>query len=1279
MVRSDKNILNDSFILDASPNTILVNFTFCGDNCIFGFPINSTVIEKGQLGETKVIPFDDKLVYSVITRKFDKQNVSESKLRSYLIKLKKFVNDNNIRNLMFNEINLISFNLSKITTLINSIFSNSMYNISISTKNVPLSINATQKLKTIACFLKDDSMYYQSPFVNIYVNNISHLGLIDTGADVSLINTSFINQNKLSEFVIKSNTIIKGVSSDLNIEGLINLSVSIANFNINCNFFVVDNANLGAPFLLGKDFLFKAGIVVDFLNKTISCKDKNVPWIDSDSEILSEISTNHLKLNQVLTLQPFTGQSIKFRLPDNFSNSNDISFIISEINRDFQKRKITFPQYHCNALLPCTSNEVEISIHNNSNVEVKLWPGTSLVNVKLIKSTPTVSNYNKFKVNLIKESKKQNNHDLNYEIVEEIIQKLSDKENVLEFKQILLNNSGVFSTDDTDVGLVNDYSHRIDLQHDIPIACKPFRAPHSKVEIIDQEIDRMLKCGIIKNSKSPYAAPCLLVFKKNGKPRLVIDYRKLNSVVKPIAYPLPHLETSIQSLGGNNYFSTLDLISGYHQIPLREEDRFKTAFTTGRGLYEFSRLPFGLITSGAAMQFTMQRILSGLNNKICMVYIDDVVVYGKTIHEHDKNLDLVLNRLLNHGFKLNVQKCVFRKTSVECLGHIVSSEGIKPNPSKIDCLLRKPIPKSVKSLKSFLGLCSYYRRFVPSFSKIAEPLNNLLKKNVKWNWTNKCQDSYNELISKLTNSPVLTYPNYSLPFIVTTDASTDGIGAVLSQCIEGTEKPIAFYSRSINKCEKKYPIFDLEGLAIKCALQKWRYYLLGYNIIVRTDNQPIMHLLRSKDCQGRIGKYLTTIMEYNPTFQYLPGKSNIVADYLSRNVCRIQKVTNKYPNIFDISAIKQAQNNDKFINQIIKDGRTRYGVIACVDDLFYVDNGKYKKLLLPETLLQQYINYCHSEVGCHEGITRTYQRMKKYFFYPNLYFHIKEFINNCVTCIKAKPCHQSKNILASFPVPNKSFQRWHLDLCGPFQKAKHGYKFIFVAIDAFSHYCIISPITKKNSQRICNIFKSEIIDKFGPPASVVTDYGTEFKSNVFTSLCNEFNIENIFTSPYHHASNGLVERLNLQIENALRACLLDKGSSWHSHLENIQSSLNSTVHSAVGMTPYEAINGTVKPLILPAVQNNHEQNNVQAIERKISMNLIKSKDKMERKFNKFKRNRKLDLNSKVFVKVQNNKNKLKPIYDGPFTVVEICSSGVSYMLRNEKNGVLYKTHINLIK
>ena len=1241
--------------------------------------MGTTVIENGDIGDTKIFPFDDKLIYSVITKKFEKQNVSQFKLKSYLDKLKMFAHENNITNIVFDESNLLYFNYSKITNLIINIFANSNINYKIVNNNVPLNNHDVQKIKLIACFLKDN-VDYPSPFIHINANDIPCVGLLDTGADVSLIDTSFIKRNNLSEFMIKSHANIKGIGSDLSIEGMINLSILVSNQIINVNFFVVRNGNLGAPILLGKDFLFKAGIVVDFLNKTISCRNENIPWVESNSEILSEISMHQLKLSKSVKLLPFSGNSIRFKLPSRVSKSNEISFVISEINKNLVKKKITFPQYSCNALFSCLNDEVIISIHNNSNNEISLSPETWISNIKLIKSKPSFSfSNNNCSVNFTQKVHNQNINKFNNAIVDEIIQNLQDQENISEFKQILLNNSDVFAKNESDIGLINDYYHRIDLKHDIPIACKPFRAPHSKTEIIDQEIEHMLKCGIIKTSKSPYSAPCLLVFKKNGKPRLVIDYRKLNSIVTPIAYPLPHLETSIQSLGGNSYFSTLDLISGYHQIPLRVEDRPKTAFTTGRGLYEFQRLPFGLITSGSAMQFTMQRILNGLENKICMVYVDDIVVFGKNINEHDKNLNLVLKRLLEHGFKLNVKKCVFRKTSVECLGHVVSQDGIKPIASKIDCLLRKPTPRSAKTLKSFLGLCSYYRRFVPLFSKIAQPLNALLKKNVRWNWTSECQDSYDELIYKLTNSPILTYPDFSKPFIVTTDASIDGIGAVLSQSIDGHEKPIAFYSRSINKCEKKYPIFDLEGLAIKCALQKWRYYILGYEIIVRTDNQPIMHLLKSKECQGRIGKYLTTIMEYNPTFQYLPGKSNVVADYLSRNVCRVQNVYNKFHKIFNLNVLKQAQSNDKYINELINQGTNRYGTIVKFNDVYYLNTGSSNKLMLPEVLLTQYINYCHSELGCHEGISRTFQRMKKYFFFPNLKLKIKNFINNCVTCIKSKPCHLSKNILASFPVPDKSFKRWHLDLCGPFPQARHGYKFIFVAIDAFSHFCILVPLTKKNSDRICNIFKSEIIDKYGPPESVVTDYGTEFKSNSFISLCNSHNIENIFTSPYHHASNGLVERLNLQIENALRACLLDKGDSWHSHLKVIQNSLNTTIHNAVGMTPYEVINGIVNPLELPGVLNHNVYNNIKYVEEKVKNNLTKSKHNMEKRFNKFKRNRKLTLNSKVYVKVQNVKNKLRPIFDGPYTVIEICESGVSYMLRNEKNGCVYKTHINLIK
>ena len=299
-----------------------------------------------------------------------------------------------------------------------------------------------------------------------------------------------------------------------------------------------------------------------------------------------------------------------------------------------------------------------------------------------------------------------------------------------------MQNKDAFAKTEYDIGCVEDFPQRIDLLSQIPIACRPYRLPHSKMEVMKKEIDKLLHTKVISPSRSPYAAPCLLVYKKNGKPRLVIDYRKLNKIVKPVQYPLPHLETALQSLGGNKIFSTLDLLSGYHQLPLREEDKEKTAFTTGFGLFHYNRVPFGMISSGAHMQLCIERILADINGRGCLVYIDDIIIYGKDQEEHDRNLAMVLKRLASAGYKVSIPKCVFRSSKVECLGHIVSSQGILPNPSKTAPLTTMKRPTTVKGIRSFLGLCGYFQKFVDGFSSIAKPLTDQIKKNttkIKWN------------------------------------------------------------------------------------------------------------------------------------------------------------------------------------------------------------------------------------------------------------------------------------------------------------------------------------------------------------------------------------------------------------------------------------------------------------------------------------------------------------------------------------------------------------------
>ena len=319
----------------------------------------------------------------------------------------------------------------------------------------------------------------------------------------------------------------------------------------------------------------------------------------------------------------------------------------------------------------------------------------------------------------------------------------------------------------------------------------------------------MLKTKIIQTSASQWNAPLLVVPKKadaSGKPKLrvVVDFRKLNDLTIGDSFPLPNITDILDQLGNAKYFTTLDLASGYHQIPMIEEDKPKTAFSTPYGHYEFNRMPFGLKNAPATFQRLMNSVLTGLQGLKCLVYLDDIVVYGASLEDHNRRLKEVLKRLRENNLKLQPDKCEFLRKEVIYLGHIISENGIQPDPSKLKAIKEFPTPKKVKDIQSFIGLAGYYRKFIEDFSKIAKPLTKLTKKTEKFEWTSEQQNAFDILKEKLTTAPVLKYPDFTQEFIVTTDAPDYAIGAVLSQGSVGQDRPIAYASRVLSRAEQNY-------------------------------------------------------------------------------------------------------------------------------------------------------------------------------------------------------------------------------------------------------------------------------------------------------------------------------------------------------------------------------------------------------------------------------------------------------------------------------------------
>lgn len=470
----------------------------------------------------------------------------------------------------------------------------------------------------------------------------------------------------------------------------------------------------------------------------------------------------------------------------------------------------------------------------------------------------------------------------------------------------LTQRADVFSLHEWDVGLAKGVEHSIRMSDERPFRERSRRLAPADIDDVRRHIQELIAAGIIKESRSPYASPIVIARKKSGKVRMCIDYRTLNSRTIPDQYTTPRIDDALDCLSGSQWFSVLDLRSGYYQIAMKEEDKEKTAFICPLGFYQFERMPQGITGAPATFQRLMEKTVGDMNLLEVLVYLDDLIVFGRTLEEHEERLIKVLDRLREAGLKISLDKCQFGQSQVKYVGHIVSANGVATDPAKIETVTTWPQPTDLKTLRSFLGFCGYYRRFIANYSSIVRPLTELTKgyapkqhgkravkdsNKVYWKdsepfgerWNLACTAAFHQIINCLTHAPVLAFADPNKPYVLHVDASLSGLGAVLYQEYSEGLRPVAFASRKLSTSEKNYPIHQLEFLSLKWAVvNKFHDYLYGARFTVRTDNNPLTYVLTTAKLNATGHRWLADLSTYEFDIRYRPGKHNIDADLLSR-------------------------------------------------------------------------------------------------------------------------------------------------------------------------------------------------------------------------------------------------------------------------------------------------------------------------------------------------------------------------------------------------------------
>lgn len=650
------------------------------------------------------------------------------------------------------------------------------------------------------------------------------------------------------------------------------LGSTIANFQLPDNsslnhVFQVVEENFPIPTdgILGRDFLSQYQCIINYDTWTLSCLNKG--------QLVELVIEDNLRGDIIL--------------PPRCEAFRQVSLILDEGDYLFPSTEIRPGIFGANTIVNSTNSVVKFI--NTTDKVVKLNKNFSnhcvpLNNYNIFSfsenSSVHLNNYNvfNFSKNPTNNRKQQLSEEINLSHVETNVKnrlmKLCDKY------------SNLFALKTDTLTCNNFYKQQIHLNDPAPVYIKNYRTPEAHIGEINSQIDKMLNDGIIQPSISPYNSPILLVPKKSEsgdkKWRLVVDFRQLNKKIIADKFPLPRVDEILDHLGRAKYFSTLDLASGFHQIELEEDSKKFTAFSTASGHFEFNRLPFGLNISPNSFQRMMTIALSGLPPQCAFLYIDDIIVVGCSINHHLMNLENVFEHLAKYNLKLNPSKCHFFCADVTYLGHHISRLGIQPDKSKYNAISNFPVPKNADDVRRFVAFCNYYRRFIPYFSDLASPLNALLKKNVKFVWTDACQHAFESMKMKLLSPQILKFPDFSKPFILSTDASKLACGAVLSQVDDNIEMPIAYASKAFSKCETNKSTIEQELIAIHWAITHFRPYLYGRRFTVKTDHRPLVYLFSMKDPSSKLTHMRLDLEEFCFDIEYVKGKNNVGPDALSR-------------------------------------------------------------------------------------------------------------------------------------------------------------------------------------------------------------------------------------------------------------------------------------------------------------------------------------------------------------------------------------------------------------
>ena len=735
-----------------------------------------------------------------------------------------------------------------------------------------------------------------------------------------------------------------------------------------------------------------------------------------------------------------------------------------------------------------------------------------------------------------------------------------------------------FASMDGTLGTVTTVEHEI-VTDSPPIRLRYYPVSPVKQQIIDEELRSLLAQGVIEPSRSAWSSPILLVPKKDGSYRFCVDYRRLNGVTKRDAYPLPYISSILDRLRGAKYLSSLDIKSAYWQVPVAEASREYTAFTVpGRGLFQFRRMPMGLTNAPATWQRLIDRVLGADLEPYVLVYLDDIVIVSPDFETHLDLLAKVMQRLRDAGLTVSEEKCHFCRPELKYLGYVVDRRGLRVDSDKVRAILDIPVPRSVSEIRRFAGMASWYRRFVPEFASVMAPITRLTRKGVKFEWTAECQQAFTVIKERLVSAPILTCPDFRVPFCLQTDASAFGLGAVLTQVLDGEERVIAYLSRSLTRQEQNYSTTERECLGVIWAVEKLRHYLEGTHFTVVTDHASLVWLSRMRDPTGRLARWAVRLQPFDFTIVHRKGRELVVPDCLSRSVPVLVDAAEsvdwaeRFRSTSDAWYVdmlrRVASRPARFARWRVESGLL-YKYAKTRSDYGLADPGESWKMVVPKDVRKELLHRYHDGNSAgHFGRYKTYWRLRERYIWPKMHSEVGRYVRECTICAAQKPEQKAPaGLMGTRPEVTRPWQTISLDFVGPLPRSTRGSTSILVVSDYFTKYVLLFALRSASAKSLVRLLEERVFLVYGVPQFVVCDNGVQMRSRDFVNLCGTYGARISYTPLYcPHADP--VERVNRVVKTMLACYVRDDQRRWEDHLAFVGCAIRAAQSEATGYSPF---------------------------------------------------------------------------------------------------------------